>query len=113
MHVWRCESGTCVPLSYLRSKESQCNPSKTNTIGKMKYVLYTEVSLFKGFLNFEIISFNLMHATRPSGGARWVMVPCEPRGGATHTREHLFCTGKLFCRVINEKYMLIELFSYV
>ena len=36
-----------------------------------------EASLFKGFSkNFKYSV--LMHETRPSGGARWVMVPCEP-----------------------------------
>ena len=48
-----------------------------DTIGELNYVLYVEVSLFKGFSkNFKYSV--LMHETRPSGGARWVMVPCEP-----------------------------------
>ena len=36
----------------------QWNPSKMDTIGEMNHVLYMEVSLFKGFLNFK-----LMHET--------------------------------------------------
>ena len=37
------------PQKNVHSIRVQWNPSKMDTIGEMKYVLYMEVSLFKGF----------------------------------------------------------------
>ena len=37
----------------------QWNPSKVDTIGEIKSVLYKEVSFIQGFVNYDI--FNLSH----------------------------------------------------
>ena len=53
---------SCI-LPYKQSGNSlsvlQWNPSKTDTIGEIIFVLYKEVSFIQGFLNYDI--FNLSH----------------------------------------------------
>ena len=76
---------TCTCIIYI-----QWSPSKTDTIGEVKFVLYKKVSLFRGFLNSILIHFwtytNILYGVS-------LIWECHFRGVLRYLRIHLPCSN--------------------